>query len=415
MKSTFRHGRSLCAVASSRTIALVQSSAAALKVYHIGGSSSVRFVAHSAKRWLATSDHSPKHPDPSRGLNDADGSSDESILTNAAAVNATTDWIPPQHALAGDKGQSYAYSHVEALRRTEPLPDDDDAAAVADMESETVSIDWLQTRRAVQGTTSMTPFTIGGSLLKPHQARAAKQQALDDIAVKRHMLLTRHEIVQVLELLGGLDIAVVLDTRRQQRQQQRASSSSSASSTLANQDAGAAAAAAAAAVGLVLVTGTSHAHLRSMAEALIRQLRRRQLDEVGVVGATLGADGNLKDPREHWMVVDCHNYVVHLQDAVTRTALDLKGLWSGTDGLHLIDMDNEDAVEDYVAAHPVPANYPSGGSGRLLDTAFSPSDWDDTLKQLEKKRWIAPLKQPQRPSALAAAPKRRRKTSGRKT
>jgi hypothetical protein len=75
-------------------------------------------------------------------------------------------------------------------------------------------------------------------------------------------------------------------------------------------------------------------------------------------------------------------------------------------------MDNEEAVEDYVAAHPVPANYPSGGGGRL-DTAYSSSDWDDTLKQLEKRRWIAPPKQP-RASALAT-PKRRRKTSGRKT
>jgi Ribosomal silencing factor during starvation len=125
------------------------------------------------------------------------------------------------------------------------------------------------------------------------------------------------------------------------------------------------------------------------------------LQQVGVLGAELGADGNMDDPNENWFVVDCRNYVVHIQDAKTRKAVNLEGLWSGKDGLHKVSMYDDDAVEDYVAANPVPHDYTGGG------TSYFAGDWEDTIKQLERNRWTATPRQP-------VVPKGKRKTSGRK-
>ena len=104
--------------------------------------------------------------------------------------------------------------------------------------------------------------------------------------------------------------------------------------------------------GLVIATGRSASHLRVLAESIVRNLRARGLQRRGIVGAMLGPEGGedrgtsrrnqrrsggLSNSRldDGWMIVDCGNYVVHLQDEATRRDINLEGLWSGKEGKRL--------------------------------------------------------------------------------
>eukprot|EP00978_Attheya_sp_CCMP212_P012937 scaffold32283_cov54-Attheya_sp.AAC.8 len=101
---------------------------------------------------------------------------------------------------------------------------------------------------------------------------------------------------------------------------------------------------------------------------------------MGVVGAMYGAEGGSGDPTisrrnrrksgmisrsamdDGWMVVDCYNYIVHVQNAVTRRHLNLESLWSNdpnSEGhkLRRVDGDDDDAVDAYVNANPIPEEY----------------------------------------------------------
>jgi ribosomal silencing factor RsfS len=176
-------------------------------------------------------------------------------------------------------------------------------------------------------------------------------------------------------------------------------------------------------MGIILVTGMNYVQMQTIATQIVRQLRRRKLEEVDVVGAELGPEGNMNDPNENWYVVDCGNYVVHIQDAKTRAAVNLAALWSGQDPIRKVDCTNDDAVDDYVTKYPVPPNYTVGGSISSASTLlYDVNNWDATMKQFEKTRWTR-----NNTNVLNAGmsntryrnkpiiPKRRRKTSGRKT
>lgn len=278
------------------------------------------------------------------------------------------DWIPPNRPLAGDKGQSHLYpmnntddddvdeEELELKRIEEQLrvleeqeareqKQQQQAAAVAAamaMSDAPPSVDWLQTRRQV-----LQEETEALDMLPPDQARSLKDQ-LGEIPVKKHTLLSKDEIASCLEALGGRDIKVILDLERRMG----------------------------GALGIIIASASTRTQLRVLAETLVRQLRRRQLEEMNVIGAQLGPEGSGTD--ETWWVVDCRNYVVHLQDERTRRAVDLEGLWTGKDGLHLVDPLNEEEVDDYVAENPVPDDF--GGSIFELG---------DTLKKLQKSRWTA--------------------------
>jgi ribosomal silencing factor RsfS len=261
----------------------------------------------------------------------------------------TSEWIPPSHPLAGDRGQS----HLDQRFHEPNLAEIEKQLKELEMEEKTSrtstnDVDWLQTRRKKMGPIDM---------LLPHEAKL-KKDALAEIPIKHHTLLSKDEIATCLEAMGGRDITVILDDPRNRRM--------------------------GGALGLILVSASTHTQLSMMADALVRQMRRRDLHQLDVLGAKYGPEGNQRSSsqaEETWIVVDCRNYVVHFQDEVTRKLIDLEALWSGKDPLFEIDYRDEDQVDDYVASHPVPMHY-----GR------STVEFDNVLKQLHKRRYTSPHK-----------------------
>jgi ribosomal silencing factor RsfS len=281
-----------------------------------------------------------------------------------------TEWIPPKQPLAGDVGQSFSYTHVKEDRELknmeielQELEKQEQGHSENDNDTGTQNeetVDWLKTRRAMLS---------GKLMVKPGESTRVIEE-MTDVPVIMHTLLTRREITTSIEMMGGKDVACVLDNPESPKM--------------------------GGAKGIMIVTVDNHPHMRTMAEMLVRQLRNRKLEEVGVVGAKLGIEGSVNDPHENWMVVDCGSYVVHFQTGKVRRALDLEGLWSGRDGMHKVDFDNDDEVEDYVASHPIPDDY-------WVHSAVY--DWEDTMKSLEKTRYSI-----RKPSNVQ--PRRKRKRGG---
>ena len=348
--------------------------------------------------------------DSSSSLNPRCSKSTKTADTAAPApADASEEWIPPERPLVGDRGQSHVYTHVEdkqiekeldeldlaemskkldygddafeewipperpvgadntsteqqeqldiVVERTmeteleqldftteNPEEQDPGSSSTTTEESSSEGPDWLKTRRTM---------LEGMQMMKPDDSAAVRHQ-LSDIPVKKHTLLTRKEIAVCLEAMGGQDVVCVLDNPQKPRM--------------------------GGATGIIIVTGSNHPQLRTLAETLLRQLRLRSLQDVGCVAAAEGIEGDVRNPDEDWMVVDCMNYVVHVQLARTRKALNLEGLWTGRDGIFRVDLDNEDEVDDYVAANPVPEWYTSGTSPVAVD-------WDREVKKLKKSRF----------------------------
>jgi ribosomal silencing factor RsfS len=205
----------------------------------------------------------------------------------------------------------------------------------------------------------------GPLLVTPSQGQLLRDRdEAEWLEVKVHVLLSRDEIAYCLRMLGLTEVVAILDCPERPRM-------------------------GGGTAGMILATAQTLHQLRSAAEGLVRQLKRRRLHEVGVVGAELGPEGSFSssgDARESWFVVDCQNYVVHLMDEPTRSALRLEDLWSGKDGLHRLDLLDESAVDEYVSRNPVPEEY----SRRVL--SYEAGGADDVLRQLEKIRWTVPLK-----------------------
>ena len=284
--------------------------------------------------------------------------------------NDTEEWIPPERPLAGDKGQSHVYAHVEeqgdlkqlekelqqlendaavtATTTTTTTMDDQQAKTTTGdpLSSDGIVPDWLKTRRQrLQGT----------DLMKPQDSIVAKQNMLSEIPVLKHTFLTRKEIFTVIESMGGQDVACILDDLKNPRM--------------------------AGATGLIITTGATHAQIRSLAEALLRQLRLRKLEECDVIGAKEGIEGNVGDPYEDWLVLDCENYVVHFQTPLSRKALNIEGLWSGLDGTHQLDLSNQEEVDEFISANPVPEWYHAGSSPISIE-------WEKKVKELKKSRVV---------------------------
>lgn len=103
-----------------------------------------------------------------------------------------------------------------------------------------------------------------------------------------------------------------------------------------------------------------------MADMLCKNMRKRGLQKMGVVGAEKGCEGrNCND----WIVVDCQNIVVHLQDELTRKHVALEKIWGGseTKAMTTLNVDSDEELDNYINANPVPDEY----AGKLsLETAF---------------------------------------------
>ena len=130
--------------------------------------------------------------------------------------------------------------------------------------------------------------------------------------------------------------------------------------------------------GLIIATASSYSHIRLLTDQIVYNLRKRGLAERGVVGAKYGAEGGEdstmskyarkkrslgrgKKMDDGWMSVDCRNYIVHVQDSVTRSSIDLEGLWSpnSSEAKRLLEVNplDDDSVDDYVAENPIPDEY----------------------------------------------------------
>jgi ribosomal silencing factor RsfS len=285
-----------------------------------------------------------------RTIQNAWNSSNTPNNNENSTTDDTSEWIPPSHPLAGDRGQSHLDQrfHEPNLAEIEKQLKELEMEEKTSRTTTTTDIDWLQTRRKKMGPIDM---------LLPQEAKL-KKDAIAEIPIKHHTLLSKDEIATCLEAMGGRDITVILDDPRNRRM--------------------------GGALGLILVSAATHTQLSMMADALVRQMRRRDLHQLDVLGAKYGPEGNHRSSsqaEETWIVVDCRNYVVHFQDEITRKLIDLEALWSGKDPLFEIDYRDENQVDDYVANHPVPMHY-----GR------STVEFDNVLKQLHKRRYTSPHK-----------------------
>ena len=204
--------------------------------------------------------------------------------------------------------------------------------------------DWLSTRR--QKLSQPTAM----DMLTPADARKRRRET--DIPVIKYTLLSSEEIMQSLANGGGQDIKLIKPEK--------------AMKSYLGCD------------GLIVCTATSHSHTKVLTDTIVQNLRKRGLAERGVIGAKFGSEGG-EDPTmsararrkrrighghksdDGWMCVDCRNYIVHVQDELTRRTIDLEGLWSpGSEqrkALMSLEADDEDAIDDYVAENPVPDEY----------------------------------------------------------
>jgi ribosomal silencing factor RsfS len=207
--------------------------------------------------------------------------------------------------------------------------------------------DWLSTRRAKL---SQPATAAAMGMMTPSDARKRRREP--DIPVIKHTLLSSDEIITSLINGGARDVKLIEPDEELK--------------SYLGWD------------GMIIATATSYAHIRVLTDAIVHSLRKRRLAERGVIGAKYGSEGG-EDPTmsararrkrnlgsgkktdDGWMTVDCRNYVVHVQDEVTRRSLDLEGLWSpgSEEGkmLRMLDPKDEDAVDDFVAANPIPEEY----------------------------------------------------------
>ena len=250
----------------------------------------------------------------------------------------------------------------------------EEAAAVSD-----AGPDWLAARRSRLGEGDARPV----GMMSPEDADAARQ--LDsEIPVIEYTLLTSEEISGSLSALGAEDIVVIQPTERY------------GGSVSLEAD------------GLIIATGRSMSHLRVLAESVVRNLRARGLKRRNVIGAMLGPEGGEdigtsrrnrrksgglagRSVDDGWMLVDCGNYVVHLQDEATRRDINLESLWQGEEGrkLRSVNMTDDDSVDDYVAANPVPDDYARSTLMQSADFVLpnlGRSDRWKPIKKVEKKR-----------------------------
>mmetsp|Transcript_39010 Transcript_39010/g.94424 ORF Transcript_39010/g.94424 Transcript_39010/m.94424 type:complete len:556 (+) Transcript_39010:1515-3182(+) len=218
------------------------------------------------------------------------------------------------------------------------------------------AIDWLRTRRAALGESNDKNSGDNSSNSKLSSSSSSV------IPVEEHRLLTRDEILTLLEFYGGHDIVVIDDDVQHPRMGGAdgmifCSTSPSSSSS----DNGA-------------INGPIYQYQQSfrvmaLTRGLVEHMKERGLHEIGVPGAQLslgkksqqpgsqssrrsggstGLGSSLESSSSSWQIIDCRNYIVHIMDPMTRSKFRLEALWTGKDPIWKLDWTDEDAVDKYV-------------------------------------------------------------------
>ena len=329
--------------------------------------------------------------------NDKEGSSSgTNDVGDGDGTDLDTEWIKPDRPLSGDQGpprdhyidyrsstDHYEDDHDEetslreieealaAIERDEELKAKEaERQSHAQLEQQRQPVDWLQTRRSV---------------LKQQQEIIKKQLSSeiydeedeDDDDDEEFVLISKREIQSLLSNLGATHINVIYDDISFPRMGGPPMK------------------------GMVFCTGSNPFHITQLATALYDYIndKRAQLqsdieldnddDEYGDLFSTQYGDfavdadattesqqheqqwqqkqdGDKKARRvrrktpsifssnkeETWRVLDCHDYIVHIQDDASRRRYQLEALWSGKDPLWKLNTDDDNAVDDYVAKHP---------------------------------------------------------------
>lgn len=271
-----------------------------------------------------------------RWISSSDGGKAEE---NAKPLDEDKDWIPPDRPLIGDQGQAHLYKQAEKLQETEKaleealftISDEDSQEDILRKLEEALTI---EQQLLVEGEEELSSEEQQPDWLQTRRAALGKHSATDVIPVLQHTLLTEEELLKFLEFLGGKDMKVLSTINGRLGEGVDA---------------------------MVLCTASSAFQIRTISQALVEHLKERNLHELGVSGADQmskkSSSANNPMSSSNWNAIDCQNYIVHILDEHTRRALNLEALWSGTDPLLKLNLGNEDAEDEYVADHPVPADY----------------------------------------------------------
>ncbi len=79
---------------------------------------------------------------------------------------------------------------------------------------------------------------------------------------------------------------------------------------------------------MIIVSGTSSVHIRSMTDKLIEAMHKQNLRPVGIEGAEPG----------DWVLIDCGDVVIHLMRPQTRDFYSLEKLWDSGEASDVLNV-----------------------------------------------------------------------------
>jgi Ribosomal silencing factor during starvation len=327
----------------------------------------------------------------------------------------STEWIRPNRPLSGDQG-----NYGEDNATTDEVEDEDtilrqldeELAALQQREekeaveqqqddwsnSTTTTVDWLQTRRSAL--LQPFPLVVPSAVKKEHEKSSMSSSLSSPPTTKKDgttkskqvdhdkeqvILVTHQEITEILERLGATKVNVILDDPLRPRMGGLPLK------------------------GMVFCSGNHPFHIASLYRALqdymddkrdeynlppddddddnddeneenaeYRFIFQEMETERSRTDRASRRTKNDKAVRKHttkeetWRILDCIDYVVHIQDDATRDHFRLEYLWSGEDPLWKLNLQDENAVDEYVANHP-----PGGRRGATAVDLMSPLDSHD--------------------------------------